>query len=180
MVGGLGCINDGNRCIADIAGDSSKDANGPYGVIPKATKAIHKSINHQTSPRQRSSGQKNKNAPKTKQHRHEQSEVPTPTKTLTHGGCLTGAPKARREFRRGYSKAIFDYFLAQQKVIAQVGGSPDTGKKTQSKYQKNAKKPKTKSIKATNPKHAYKQAEPSTPPKAEAKSQATKQPAELH
>ena len=83
-----------------------------------------------------SSGQTNKNAPQTKQNRHEQSEVPTPTKTLTHGGCLTGAPKARREFRRGYSKAIFDYFLAQQKVIAQVGGSPDTGIQTKNKTQK--------------------------------------------
>ena len=64
--------------------------------------------------------------------------MPTPTKTLTHGGCLTGAPKARREFRRGYSKAIFDYFLAQQKVIAQVGGSPDTGTKPKNKTQKSA------------------------------------------
>ena len=151
MVGGLGCIKDGNRCIADIAGDSSKDANGPYGVIPKATKAIHKSINHQTSPRQRSSGQKNKNAPKTKQHRHEQSEVPTPTKTLTHGGCLTGAPKARREFRRGYSKAIFDYFLAQQKVIAQVGGSPDTGPKTKNKSQKKSRPKTRKKVLGTPP-----------------------------
>ena len=140
MVGGLGCINDGNRCITNIAGGRSKDANGRYGVISKATKAIHKSKKHQTSPRQRSSGQKNKNAPKTKQHRHEQSEVPTPTKTLTHGGCLTGAPKARREFRRGYSKAIFDYFLAQQKVIAQVGGSPDTGKKPKNNRKKSRPK----------------------------------------
>ena len=43
VVGGLGCINDGNRCIADIAGGSSKDANGPMELGPKATKAIHKS-----------------------------------------------------------------------------------------------------------------------------------------
>ena len=36
----------------------------------------------------------------------------------------------------GIKKAIFDYFLAQQKVIAQVGGSPDTGKKTKEQNQK--------------------------------------------
>ena len=74
---------------------------------------------------------KKPNEPKTKQTDTSKAKCRTHLFTLTHGGCLTGAPKARREFRRGYSKAIFDYFLAQQKVIAQVGGSPDTGRKSQ-------------------------------------------------
>ena len=123
--------NGGSLYAADIAHRDTNVSRGSYSVIPNATDAVH-------NPKQAAGKQTNKNAPQTKQNRHEQSEVPTPIKTLTHGGCLTGAPKARREFRRGYSKAIFDYFLAQQKVIAQVGGSPDTGTKPKNKTQKSA------------------------------------------
>ena len=63
--------------------------------------------------------------------------MPTPIKTLPHGGCLNEARSAER-VPPWVLKAIFDYFLAQQKVIAQVGGSPDTGTQPKNKIKKSA------------------------------------------